>query len=300
MATKKPLYLIDASIYIFRAWFSLPETLTDPDDNPVNAVYGFTMFLHQLISESLNKSQGSHYAVAFDESLTASFRNKIYPDYKANREPAPDDLKWQFKQCQAMAKTLGLATFSSKRYEADDILGTIANKMRNKGFNMVIVSSDKDLSQIMRSGDLFWDYARQRKLSAKTAADHFGVKPSLMVDLLALMGDSIDNIPGVPGIGKKTATQLLTQFKNLDHVYANLDNVSNMSLRGSKRIASLLKKHKESAYLSQRLARIIDDAPIKCSSSQLSKKKIKQRSLIGLCNKLGFGERLRARLLELD
>ena len=300
MTTKKPLYLIDASIYIFRAWFSLPETLTDPDDNPVNAVYGFTVFLHQLISKSLNKSQGAHYAVAFDESLTTSFRNKIYPDYKANREPAPDDLKRQFKQCQAMAKTLGLATFSSKRYEADDILGTVASKMRNKGFNMVIVSSDKDLSQIMQPGDLFWDYARQRKLSVKTAADRFGVKPSQMVDLLALMGDSIDNIPGVPGVGQKTAIHLLTHFRNLDHVYTNLESICNMNLRGSRRVASLLEAHKESAYLSRRLARIVDDVPIKCTSTKLSKKKIKQRSLVRLCNKLGFGERLRTRLLELD
>ncbi|MDH5648941.1 MAG: hypothetical protein OEY67_04730 [Gammaproteobacteria bacterium] len=295
MSQPKTLYLVDASIYVFRAYFSLPESITDPEGNPVNAVYGFSTFLHQLLTQT----RGSHYAVAFDASLTSSFRNKIYPHYKANREPAPDELKLQFTHCQTMTRALGLATFSSKRYEADDLLGTVAKQLRQEGFKMVIVTGDKDLSQLLDAGDTFWDYSRQRKLTSKTAADHFGVKPSQMVDLLALMGDSIDNIPGVPGIGQKTAVTLLSRFRNLDNIYRNLDKIPQLPLRGSQRVANLLTEHKDSAYLSKRLATIVDTVPLRCSSHRLKKQPVNTRRVNNLCNKLGFGEGLRQRLLAL-
>lgn len=294
MTVRKPLYLIDASIYVFRAWFSLPDSIQDRQGNPVNAVYGFSRFLRTL----MNRTNGSHYAVAFDESLNRSFRNRIYPQYKANREPAPDELKLQFKRCKTMAKTLGLATFSSKRYEADDIIGTIATKMRGKRFKITIVSGDKDLSQLIQTGDTYWDFARDIKLNSRNAADHFGVKPSQMVDLLALMGDSVDNIPGVPGVGKKTAQRLLAQYQSLDNLYSNLHNLGETGLRGSRRITELLSKHKDQSYLSQTLARIVCDAPISVSAGQLKKKAINARSLNRLCNQLGFGDGLRTQLLQ--
>ena len=295
MAKHTPLYLIDASVYIFRAYFSLPDTLVDAAGRPVNAVYGFAGFLNKLIATS----KGSHFAVAFDESLTSSFRNDFYPEYKANRELPPAELEAQLKSCQELTRALGLASFVSDRYEADDLIGTVAAKMRPKGFRMVFVSGDKDLAQLLRGGDIFWDFARDEKLTAAGIKDRFGVKPAQIVDLLALSGDSVDNIPGVPGIGRKTAGELLQRFGSLDRIYRGLMKIASLDLRGARRIQQLLEAHKEQAYLSQRLARIAENAPIRCPVSVLTRKPPKPKQLQGLCDRLNFGNGLRTRLAGL-
>ncbi len=295
MAKRKPLYLIDASVYIFRAYFSLPETMVDAAGKPVNAVYGFAGFLNKLIA----LSNGNHFAVAFDESLTSSFRNDFYPDYKANRELPPAELEAQLKSCQELTRVLGLASFVSNRYEADDLIGTVAAKMRPKGFRMVFVSGDKDLAQLLRGGDVFWDFARDERLTAAGIKDRFGVKPEQIVDLLALAGDSVDNIPGVPGIGPKTAGELLRRFGSLDGIYGGLAKIHALGLRGARRIQQLLQDHREQAYLSQRLARIADNAPIRCPASVLARKPPKAKQLADLCDRLNFGSHLRTRLAGL-
>lgn len=294
MSVKTPLYLVDASVYIFRAYFSLPETLVDQEGNPVNAIYGYAGFLHKLIKQS----DGEHFAVAFDESLNTSFRNELYPEYKANRELPPEELAKQLKTCQELTAATGLATFVHQRFEADDIIGTIAKKMRPAGFKMVYVSSDKDLSQLIQRGDVLWDFARDQKLTPAKAAERFGVKPQQMVDFLALAGDRVDNIPGVPGIGPKTAASLLHQFKTLDGIYQRLEKIAHLDMRGAARVHKRLREHQEHAYLSQRLARIADNAPIRCTARQLKRKRTNRKELERLCDQLNFGTGIRDRLVN--
>lgn len=288
----KPLYLIDASVYVFRAYFSLPITLVDLDGSPANAVYGFADFLARL----LDATEAEHIGVAFDESLTTSFRNELYPAYKANRELAPPELKAQLEGCQELASALGLATFVSKRYEADDLIGTLAARMRPQGFSAVFVSTDKDLMQLLQDGDVWWNFARDERLGADGVQERFGVGPTQIVDLIALAGDKVDNIPGVPSVGLKTAAALLNHFGSLDAVYAGLEGVSTLPLRGAKSIQAALEKAKDQAYLSQRLARIALDAPVKVGPEALARQPADRAWLVELCDRLQFGEAIRTRL----
>jgi 5'-3' exonuclease len=288
----KPLYLVDASIYIFRAYFSIPEHLTDIDGNPANAVYGFAGFLGAL----LEKTQASHIAIAFDESLTTSFRNDFYPPYKANRALPPPELEAQLAACQELAQALGLATFVSARYEADDLIGTVAYAMRAHDFRAVLVSGDKDLTQLIDGEDIWWDFTRDRRLGAAAIKEHFGVTPQQIVDLIALTGDSVDNIPGVPGIGPKTAVPLLNHFGSLAAIYDRLEEIPQMNLRRAQRVHALIKDNRENAFLSQRLARIATDAPIDVSPQSLARQSVDRAQLTELCDRLTFGKGLRKRL----
>ncbi len=294
MQTRKPLYLVDASIYIFRAYFSMPDSIKGSSGQPLNAVYGFANFLLGLHE----KSQGQYYAITFDESLDQSFRNEIYPAYKANRERPPDELKHQFKLCKKLAQALGFATFSSNRDEADDLIGTIARKLRPKNFRMVYVTSDKDIAQLMQSTDIFWNYAKDDKLKVRDIKSKYGVHARQLRDWLALAGDSVDNIPGIPGIGNKTAASLLDKFNSLDGIYKKLHKVPDSGLRGSKRIHSLLTAHKEMAYLSQELATINSKAKINCPVAGLRKKPTRARDIHNFCDEIGTGNNLRNRLLK--
>ena len=291
--SQRKLYLIDASIYIFRAWFSLPDSILDNNGNPVNAVYGYAYFLCQL----LEKTNPSHIAAAFDASLNTSFRNKIYPDYKANRESAPDDLKYQFEVCRKLTEVLGISSFSSKRYEADDLIGTLATRMRKNSFRNVFITTDKDLSQLVKSGDTFWNYAKDEKHSYTSCKKTFGVKPEQMVDFLAMAGDSIDNIPGIPGIGSKTAIALLEKYGSLASIYKNLNKIQMSKMRGAQRISDLLEEHKQLALISQRLATIVSDAPVKVSVRGLAYTPPTAMRINRFCTLYGLGEKLRQRLL---
>lgn len=288
----KQIYLVDASIYIFRAYFSIPEDLTDRQGNPVNAVYGFANFLGGL----LERTRARHVAVAFDESLTTSFRNEIYPPYKSNRVLPPPELEAQLAACQELAQALGLTTLVSSRYEADDLIGTVANTMRSADFAIVIVSGDKDLTQLIGPHDIWWDYTRDRQFDAAAIKAHFGVSPQQIVDLIALTGDAVDNIPGIAGVGPRTAVQLLQHFGSLDAIYDRLDEIPALPLRSAQRIHALLKDSKDSAYLSQHLAQIAIDAPIEYSPRSLSRRPIDQVRLKKLCRRLNFGEKLKTKL----
>ena len=295
MAKRRTQYLVDASMYIFRAWFSMPDSMVDKDGWPVNAVYGYTAFLCQLIENH----QPEYIAAAFDESLAKCFRNEIYPDYKANRESAPEELKRQFRLCRKVSELMGLSCYSSKRYEADDLIGTLAHKMRKQDFRSVIVSGDKDLAQLLEGADQLFDYAKDIRYSQKHIREKFGVKPSQMIDLLALAGDAVDNIPGVPGVGNKTATALLEKFSSLENLYKRLNKVETMSLRGANRIMKLLEEHKESAFMSQELATIVRNAPVKAGVRILRRKTPDIEGLNRLFNKLQFGDRIRQRINDL-
>ena len=156
-------YLVDSSIYVFRAWFTLPDTLRNNNGDPVNAVYGFTDF----VAGFLEQTKPKHLSFAFDQSLTSSFRNEIYPEYKANREPAPEELKQQFGLCRRFIEALGFPLLSSDRYEADDLLGTAATRARADGYKVTILSSDKDLAQLIEENDTLWDFAKNRRFNPK-------------------------------------------------------------------------------------------------------------------------------------
>ncbi len=258
-------YLIDASVYIFRAYYSMPDDMTDREGNPVNALYGFCRFL----GDFMEQVTPDHVGVAFDESLTTSFRNEIYPDYKANRDPAPEELKRQIAQCRRYTRAMGLMECADAAYEADDLIGTLVIHGREKGRPSTIVSRDKDLAQLLTKEDVFWDFAGKGKIGYDEVPDVFGVWPEQIADFLALAGDSVDNIPGVPGVGKKTAGALLDHFGSLEEIYANLDRVHEVAVRGAKTLGAKLDTHRDAAEIARKLTGIACDAPIDQPERQL-------------------------------
>jgi DNA polymerase I len=285
------VYHIDASYFIFRAYHSMPPDMMDAHGNATHALYGFARF----ISDLLEQVRPERIGVAFDVSLRTetSYRNGIYPAYKANREAPPVDLERQFELCREFCRHMGLAEFASSEYEADDIIGTLAARSRAAGLRNVLVTRDKDLSQLIRDGDVFWDYSANARYEYHHIGPRFGAIPELIADFLALTGDSVDNIPGVPGIGKKTATELFAMFGSLDDLYANLERVALMKLRGAAAVAARLLAHKEAAYLARRLTGIVCDLPIEVTLDQLRPRAPDTASLEVFFDTHGFGNILR-------
>ena len=286
------LYLIDASYFVFRAYYSMPADMADPNGRPVNALYGFARFLCELVEQERPR----YIAVAFDESLASSFRNRLYPAYKANRDPAPAELKEQFARCRAFCECFGAPHFASAEYEADDIIGTLVLQMRSKGFRSTVVTRDKDLSQLIGRDDEFWDYAAGERLAYSPIASRFGVQPEKVADYLALTGDAVDNIPGVPGIGKKTASVLLGEFSSLEHLYDNLEKVEALPLRGAQGVVRKLIEHRNTAFMARELTRIACDIPLEIQPSQLQLREPDSSAINGFFDETGFGDRKSTRL----
>ncbi|MDW3095786.1 MAG: 5'-3' exonuclease H3TH domain-containing protein [Gammaproteobacteria bacterium] len=282
---KTTAYLVDSSIYIFRAWFTLPDSLTNDNGDPVNAVYGFIDFVAGFLEET----RPTHLSFAFDQSLTSSFRNTIYPPYKANRDPAPDELKLQFEYCRRFIQAIGFPLLSSDRYEADDLLGTAAARARADGHNVTILSADKDLAQLIEEGDTLWDYARDRRFNPKKVKEHFGVRPDQIADQLALAGDKVDNIPGVPGVGMTTAARLLTKFETIDGLLKNIPAISDMGIRGAKRIQGLIEEHQEMILLCKKLTEIKCDVETLHGDYELERGQCDYSDLDELFNEIGIG-----------
>ncbi|MBM4388668.1 MAG: DNA polymerase I, partial [Deltaproteobacteria bacterium] len=207
---RKRLFLIDGSGYIHRAYHAIKGLRTSAGI-PTNAVYGFVGMLRTL----LDRHKPDRIAVVFDVSRI-SFRNGLYPAYKANRPPAPDDLVPQFGYIKEIVRALNIPCFEMENYEADDVIATIAEKARGRMMEVVIVSSDKDLYQLVGEGVVVFDPMKERFMGAAEIEEKTGVKPSQIVDFLAIMGDSSDNVPGVRGIGEKGAIELLGKFSSLD------------------------------------------------------------------------------------
>jgi 5'-3' exonuclease len=288
------VYLVDASVYIFRAWFSMPDEFTNTQGEPTNAVYGFSGFLCSL----LEQTSAQHVAIAFDESLSTSYRNEIYPAYKANRDPAPEDLKRQFQWARDVAQSMGLACYSDPLYEADDLIGTLADYWRDRGHPVCVVSSDKDLAQLICEGDHWWDFSRNQRLGSTQLQQKFGVLPEQMADYLALTGDAVDNIPGVPGIGPKSAAALLAHFGNLDSLYERLDEVPYLSLRGAKSMHRKLLDNRAAAELARQLTVISRDVASALASPDIARGSVDTAGLNRLFDELQFGGMLRQRCLR--
>lgn len=279
------LHLIDASVYVFRAYYSMPPQMTDPDGNPVHALYGFARFLCDLIE----RTRPEYLAVAFDASLSTSFRNQIYPPYKANREPAPPDLLLQFERCRSFCEHLGVAWFDSNEFEADDIIGTLSTRLRGEGLRATIVSRDKDLAQLITPGDVYWDYSGDLRYHHGEIAGRFGVAPERYADYLALTGDAVDNIAGVPGVGPKTASVLMHAYHSLEDLYERLDTVRDLPLRGAAKLVDRLDMHREAAFLARQLTRIRCDMPLPVDRSHLRRRAPDFAAIEEFCTANGFG-----------
>lgn len=248
-------WLIDASIYIFRAWFSLPDNWYTRDGQPVQAVYGYTRFLLDFIEHVGTQFYG---AAAFDESLGSNYRNDIYPQYKSSRELPDEALAFQLQACRKVTEHIGIPCYGGPRYEADDYLASIANNFQQRQVAVTVVTRDKDLGQIMCGGeDRWWDFAGDTLLDSVAFEQKFGVKPQQFADYLALVGDPVDDIPGVPGIGAKTAAKLLQAFPDLAALeYAlkhSMEQVAGLNIRGAAGVASRLQEHWPQVLLARQL-----------------------------------------------
>lgn len=283
------IFLVDASVYVFRAYHSQLPDMVDDDGNPVHAVFGFARFLGDL----LERIRPRYIAVAFDQRLATSYRNRIYPAYKANRQPAPAGLPRQFEYCRELCRHLGVAAFVDPQFEADDIIGTLSCLMRAEGIRSAFITRDKDLAQLVRDGDLLWDFGARTQLGYRDIPRHFGVVPEGFADFLALTGDTSDNIPGVPGIGPKIAATLMRKFGSLDDLYANIGLVASLGLRGGSALGERLAAHRESVFLARSLTRIVCDMPLGVCASDLRPRVPDLAALQALYDRLGFGPLLR-------
>lgn len=289
---QRTLHLVDASVYVFRAWHSMPNEFHDADGWPTNALHGFTRFLLELIE----RTRATHVVVAFDEALDSCFRNRLFPAYKANRDAAPEELRRQFAHCKALCTAMGLTVMGHVDYEADDLIGSALVAARAHGFRGVLVSADKDLSQLLGDHDEQWDFGRAQRWGAAGVPARHGVRADQIADYLALAGDSVDNIPGVPGIGAKTAAALLARFDTLDALLARVDEVAFLSsLRGAARCGQQLKLHREQALLCRQLATIALDAPCDGIAPYL-RGEANARVLAELAEHVRFGPLTRRRL----
>lgn len=284
------VYLIDASVFVFRAWYSIPADMRDPDDNPVNALYGFARFL----GDFLEKERPERVAVAFDENRgERCVRAAIYPAYKANREPAPPELKLQFERCRAVTRALGLADCADRSFEADDLIGALASRVREAGHAVTIFSRDKDLAQVLRPGDVLWDYPSGRRVAYDEVPEVFGVQAEQIADFLALTGDAVDNIPGVRGIGPKTAAALLRKFGDVDGVYADLEAVGRMKIRTAPLLPARLREDRDKVEIARRLTGVRYDAPVEADERTLLRRRPDLDALGALYDQAGFGAALR-------
>ena len=258
-----PLYLVDASIFIFQAHFSPNMQVWSRRSEDRSAFVGFLRFLLRFL-QTTQRHGPAPLAVAFDQSLQTGFRHRLYPDYKSNRVLPDENLARQLDACARLCQTLGVAAFGSTEYEADDIIGTLAVSCTaaDDSRHLVIVSRDKDLSQLLSGpDDCLWDFYAGIRRNREDIFERSGIWPEQFPCYLGLTGDSIDCIPGVPGIGPVAARQLLQHFGNLDNLYEQLSDVNGLGLRGAARCAALLSEHRAGAMLSRELATIVRQAP---------------------------------------
>lgn len=281
------VHLVDASPYVFRAFFALPESITDPGGRPVNAAYGFAGFLIKLVETE----SPSHLALAFDRSLTTSFRNDVYPGYKSGRELPPPELEAQIDDCYELAEAFGAACFIDDRYEADDLIAALVRRpggLEDEGHGAVIVTSDKDLAQLVTDRVSLLDFSKEERYGPAEVVEKFGVRPEQIPDFLGLAGDPVDSIPGVPGVGKKTAVALLAAFGDLETLYRRLDEVPALDLRGAASCARKLDEHRETAFLAKRLATAAAEAPAEATLDELAYRGASAGAIDPLFERLGF------------
>tara|TARA_R100000687_G_C6435865_1_gene158091 strand:- start:405 stop:1313 length:909 start_codon:yes stop_codon:yes gene_type:complete len=281
------LFCIDASIYIFRAYFSMPDRWFSEQGYSLNAVHGYTRFLVNFI----NEVRPSFLMAAFDESLGSGFRHELYADYKSNRALPDEALAFQLDACRRITELVGIKSYACANYEADDYIASAARLARRDELPVTVVSRDKDLAQVMSAEqDEWWDYAGARRLRKAEWENQQQIKVHQVADWLALMGDSIDAIPGVPGIGKLSATRLLTAYGDIEGIYRNLELLPASGLRSAKRIQQALRDNREQLLLARQLTGLNDRA-IKARSSRAFSYRITSGGLSDYLQQLGCSPR---------
>ncbi len=270
------LILIDGSGYIFRAFHALPP-MTRPDGTPVNAVFGFTNMLAKLLKDHV----GTHFAVIFDAGRV-TFRNRLYDQYKAQRLEPPDELKPQFALVREATAAFSVPAIELADWEADDLIAAYARVACEAGGTTTIVSSDKDLMQLIRPGVDMLDPIKQKPIGPAEVMEKFGVPPERLIDVQALMGDSVDNVPGVPGIGPKNAAQLISEYGDLEAVLTQAP-----AMKPSKRREMLI-THAEAARISRELVTLRDDAPLPLALPELAMRELDRAGLAAWLRKQGF------------
>ena len=279
--------LIDSSIYIFKSYFSLPEKWHAVDNQyPTQAIYGFTNFLLDL----LKKQQPNYIFCAFDESLQTGFRHQLCPNYKINRELPDEGLAFQLNACRQLCRVLGIAEMASNHYEADDLLGAMAQQVRNAGMQPVIISRDKDLTQIIQEGDLYWDIGKSQPKNHQQLEQDLGVGCHQMADYLALVGDSSDSIAGVPGVGPKTARELLSWMPSIEHIIDHSDQLGDLPIRGAAKLSDKIAQNKDQLLLSRKLATIVTHIEGMPSCDKIQWQGVYQDAFSLFADEMGFAD----------
>ena len=281
-------YLVDGSGYIFRAYYALPPLSRKSDGLPTGAVSGFSSMLFKLLEDSRSddsENKPSHFAVIFD-SARKNFRNEIYKDYKANRTEAPDDLAPQFEYIRKAVDAFNVPSIEQLNYEADDLIATYAKQIIKAGAKVTVISSDKDLMQLVSKNIRLYDPMKSKVIGEKEVHDKFGVKPNQVIDVQSLAGDSSDNIPGVPGIGIKTAAELINKYKSLETLLKRAEEIP------QKKRKETLIKNKESALISKKLVTLKDDVPVKDKIENFAIKEIKKEKLYNFLREMEFNRLL--------
>jgi len=281
-------YLIDGSGYIFRAYYALPPLSRKSDGLPTGAVSGFCSMLFKLLEESRSDesiNKPTHFAVIFD-SARKNFRNEIYKDYKANRSEAPEDLAPQFEYIRKSVEAFNLPSVELINYEADDLIATYVKQIVNLGAKVTIISSDKDLMQLVSNKVRLYDPMKSKILGEKEVLEKFGVKPNQVIDVQSLAGDSSDNIPGVPGIGIKTASELINKYKTLDVLLKKAAEIP------QKKRRETLMTNKDKAILSRQLVTLKDNVPVQNELSSFILKDVKKDKLYNFLREMEFNRLL--------
>ena len=277
-----PLILIDGSSYLYRAFHAYPGTMSN-GDIPTNAVYGVVNMLRSMMRQFASE----RIAVVFD-AKGKTFRDEMYPEYKANRPPMPDDLRCQIEPLHNVIRAMGLPLICVPGVEADDVIGTLAYQASQAGMPVLISTGDKDMAQLVDDNVTLINTMTNVVMDREGVIEKFGIPPELIIDYLALMGDKVDNIPGVPGVGDKTATALLQGIGSLEKLYDNLDDIAPLGFRGSKTMAKKLVDNKEEAFLSYELATIKLDVELEETPDSLLKAEPNTDELIKLYGQLVF------------
>ena len=277
------VYLIDTLAYVFRSFYAM-RSMSAPDGTPINAVFGLGMTLQKFLGD-----HRPEMAVCCFDAGAHTFRNDLFPDYKANRGEPPEELIPQFDLCRELVGRMGFAVAMTPGYESDDLIASYTSLLRSRGHEVVIVSGDKDLAQLLEPGVKIYNLAKDDWWNADAVPDRLGVKASQVVDYLALKGDPVDNIPGVKGVGPKAACALLAEFEDLDAIYDNLDRVESLPLRGAKSLRKKLETDQDQARLSRKLADLDRSAPCDLKIADLAYQGADSEELEAFADKWGLG-----------
>ncbi|MFQ5904284.1 MAG: 5'-3' exonuclease H3TH domain-containing protein [Candidatus Binatia bacterium] len=287
VAPRSRLYLIDGSSYIFRAFFALPP-MSNSNELPTQAIYGFTT----MILKFLKEFQPEFLAVVFDKGRD-TFRNEIYHEYKSNRPEAPADLIPQFPYTRKVLQAMNIPALELEGFEADDLIATLAKNFTSQETEVVIVSGDKDLMQLVGDTTRILDTMKSRWIGVEEVKEKFGVEPHQVVEVMGLMGDPVDNIPGIKGIGEKTAIPLIQKFQSLENLFDHLDDLNKVGIKSSTRVRKALMEGKEDALMSRKLATVRTDVPIHVELEELRFQGVSNENLRELFIELEFSQLLK-------